>query len=167
MGAFVVDVNVGVVANGAHERAGAACRLACVRALTEVRNGGICLDDGGRILAEYRRHLSPGGQAGAGDEFMLWVYHSQYNEEACERVPITRRPDDDRDFEEFPRDPDLAGFDRNDRKYVAVALGSSRDPQVLNASDTDWWIFHDALARHGVRVRFVCRELMPRDRAQR
>ena len=167
MGAFVVDVNVGVVANGAHERAEAACRLACMRALKEAMGEVVCLDDGGRILVEYRKHLSLSGQPGAGDEFMYWVHQNQRVKEVCERVGITRRPDDDRDFEEFPRDPDLAGFDRDDRKYAAVALASSRVPEVLNASDTDWWIFHDALARHGVRVRFVCPELMEGDRARR
>jgi len=29
-------------------------------------------------------------------------------------------------------------------------------PPILNAVDSDWWHHQDALARHGVRVEFLC-----------
>ena len=101
-----------------------------------------------------------GGQPGVGDEFMLWIHQNQYNDNRCERVLIHACSHDDQDFQEFPRDKDLAPFDRADRKYVAVALGSQNRPEILNATDTDWWLYRTALARHGVRVRFLCPDLM-------
>jgi len=160
MGAFIVDVNVAVAANGSHSRATPQHQIACIQALREARAGVLCLDDNDHILHEYRRNLSMSGQPGPGDEFMHWVHQNQANAAHCERVRIVPRDTGGTDFEEFPDDPDLAGFDRSDRKYVAVALSSSRDPEVINATDRDWWQFRKALKRHGVRIRFVCPDLM-------
>jgi hypothetical protein len=61
----------------------------------------------------------------------------------------------------FPR-PRLGGFDRSDRKFVAVARASAHGPMIVNAVDTDWWIYRVALQRHGVRVEFLCPDLMER-----
>lgn len=74
---------------------------------------------------------------------------------------MTLTPDPDRGFREFPDDPELAGFDWDDRKFVAVALAVGADPAILNASDTDWWLGREGLERHGVQVVFLCPELMP------
>jgi hypothetical protein len=157
MNAFVVDTNVPVVANGKSAQASPICVLACVESLEAIKNNGvIVLDDGMRILHEYMNNLSLSGQPGVGDAFMKWVWSIQALEERCERVPIRELPDDDQDFEEFPRDPDLADFDRSDRKFVAVALTSRNTPTVLNAVDPDWWTHRKALRRHGVRVKFLC-----------
>ena len=160
MGAFVVDVNVGIAANGDHARATAQHRLTCIRALIEARDGIICLDDDDHILMEYRALLDMSGQPGVGDEFMYWVHHNQYNKQRCERVPITACADGSRGFEEFPQDPDLLGFDPSDRKYVAVAVGSTNSPEIMNATDTDWWNHKDALLKNGIRIRFLCPDLM-------
>jgi len=160
MGAFVVDVNVAVTANGGHERATAAHRLACIRALREARGGIICLDSDDHILGEYRDNLHMSGQPGAGDEFMYWIHQNQYNTGVCERVCVPECTDGNRGFEHFPKDPELCGFDPADRKYVAVALASANSPEVLNATDPGWWRFREALGRNGVRIRFVCQELV-------
>jgi hypothetical protein len=64
------------------------------------------------------------------------------------------------DFAEFPKDAELQSFHRDDRKYVAVALASRTTPAVLNAVDQDWWQHREALARNGVRVRFLCPQQM-------
>jgi len=157
MSAFVVDTNVPVVANGRSEQADPDCVLACIGKLEEITSGGVVvLDDGMRILDEYMNNLSMSGQPGAGDGFMKWVWQNQAVTERCERVRIQPRREDDHDFEEFPRDPALAGFDRDDRKFVAVALASSGDPVVLNAVDPGWWTHRDALHKHGVRLTFLC-----------
>lgn len=64
----------------------------------------------------------------------------------------------DWDFEEFPGDEELADFDRQDRKFVAVALTSVNDPTILNAVDSDWWDHLEALNNNGVKVEFLCPE---------
>jgi hypothetical protein len=157
MSAFVVDTNVPVVANGRAEQASPRCVLACVGALEKVHDGGVVLlDDGLRVLQEYMDNLSMSGQPGVGDFFMKWVWENQAVPDHCMRVTITLRLDDPDDFEEFPYDPDLAAFDRSDRKFVALALASSLRPTVLNAVDSDWWNYGPALARHGVLVDNLC-----------
>lgn len=157
MVAFVVDTNVPVGANG-KSHADPACVIACIDALSVVCSEGvIVLDDAMRILYEYMDNLSMGGEPGAGDAFLKWVWNVQGDETRCERVILTPRAGNGADnFVEFPDDADLAGFDWSDRKFVAAALASRSRPTVLNALDTDWAERHDALERNGVTVRFLC-----------
>lgn len=156
MNAYVIDSNVPIVANGKTNQASPECVLACVEALGRAREGLTCLDDGFRILGEYMKHLSPSGQPGAGDAFMKWVFQNQANSLHCEVVPITPANDNGESYEEFPADPDLADFDRSDRKFVAVALASQHGPPILNSVDSDWWHARMALSRHDVEIEFLC-----------
>ena len=157
MSAFVVDTNVPVVANGHSEQADEDCVIACIDALAHVRDSGIIvLDSIGLILAEYMDNLSMSGQPGAGDLFMKWVFENQAVVERCEQVQLTQREDDPTSFTEFPEDEELAGFDRDDRKFVAAALTSANNPHVLNAVDSDWADSHAALVRNGIKIQFLC-----------
>ena len=123
---YVVDTNLPVVANGKSRQADNACVLACINELeTLYRDGKIVLDQSGLILTEYMNNLSLSGQPGPGDYFMKWVYNIHANASRCEQVNITPMPSDPSNFNEFPRDPALARFDRKDRKFVAVANGTS------------------------------------------
>ena len=162
---YVVDTNVGIVANDILARDYQEdCITACINVLEKIKNEGLLiLDKGSLIIDEYRRYLSPSGRPGSGDEFMAWLIKNQWNMECCILVEITPESDNTSNFEEFPDDPELAGFDRSDRKFVAVALASRKDPEIINASDTDWWIYKTALESHGVNVCFLCPELMNRN----
>lgn len=155
-----MDTNVAIVANGMTEQAEAACMSACRHKLRQIQEGRLrlLLDDKRLILEEYRQRLSFSGQPGYGDRFFKWLWYNQAVERHCRTVPVT--PHEDRGFEEFPDNPSLASFDRDDRKFVAVALASGSSPQVLNASDTDWWHHRESLGRHSVEVTFLCPELM-------
>ncbi len=161
MRAFVVDVNVAMVANGRSPQANDDCLLACIDALETVyRDGMIVLDDGMRILSQYMGNLNMAGQPGLGDFFMKWVWENQAVPSRCERVPLACKADNPDDFETFPEDPDLRGFHRKDRMYVAVALASRNNPEVLNAVDTGWWHYRTTLQRNGICLRFVCPQHM-------
>ncbi|MDP2644195.1 MAG: hypothetical protein Q8P24_04600 [Desulfobacterales bacterium] len=156
----VIDTNVGIVANRRHESANVDCILACIKALSKARQQVVVVDDAFRIFAEYRRYLSPSGQPGPGDAFFKWLWDNQGNRRRCQQINITALSFGDGDFLEFPHDPDLAGFDRSDRKFVAVAIASGTFPPILNASDKDWWEYREALGRNGITVEFLCPELM-------
>jgi hypothetical protein len=161
MSAFVVDVNVPIVANGRSPQADDDCVIACVGALTEIQESGIVvLDDGMRILDEYIRNLSMSGQPGLGDSFMKWIWENQAVDAHCERVRLTPRGGDPDEFAEFPDDSALAGFDRSDRKYVAVALKSRLNPEILNAVDRHWRDSRPALEAKGLRVTLLCPQCM-------
>lgn len=158
----VVDTNVPVVANGKTEQASLECEKACIKALKQVQEERrTLLDEMGLILKEYRNNLHPSGQPEMGDAFCKWVHDNQATIQHCRTVPISVHSS--RGFVEFPDDPRLESFDKDDRKFVAVARASGANPQLLNASDTDWWHDRQALAENGVDVVFLCPELMERE----
>ena len=66
------------------------------------------------------------------------------------RVTVTRSDDDQKGFEELPKNT----FDRSDRKFLAVAVVANA--VVLNATDNDW-NEHEALMEGlGVMVEELC-----------
>lgn len=157
--AVIVDTNVAVVSNGETEQASLECQRRCISKLVECRTDHrVLLDDHGLILAEYRNNLRSSGQPGTGDAFFKWLFENQGNTQICVKVAIEFHCV--RGFASFPDDPVLANFDADDRKFVAVALESGFSPPVINASDRDWWEVRDDLERWGVRVMFLCPELM-------
>lgn len=154
----MIDVNVPLVANGQAEQAGDDCILASLDVLEQVKTKHmVVLDDAWLILSEYQKKLNSTGQPGAGDAFLKWLLQNIGNPKHCELVTITGNHDQ---FAEFPTDPDLQSFDRSDRKYVAVALSSKRNPKIINAVDTDWWHHREVLERNGVQVEFICPDAM-------
>ena len=156
---IVMDTNVAVVANGKTEQASPCCIRECIDRLSHIMDECcLLLDDRHLILGEYERNLDPSGQPGLGDVFYKWLFYNQANPEHCRKIPLKTHAD--REFEEFPDDPNLESFDRDDRKFVAVALASGTAPKVLNASDRDWWRYRQALRQHGVEVVFLCPDLM-------
>jgi hypothetical protein len=158
----LLDTNVGVVANGKTSQATSECIETSIRELIRTREKKIVLlDEGGLILEEYRRHMSPSGQPGPGDAFFKWLWNNQSNKKVCCKVKITPTGDGG-SFAEFPPDRELDGFDHSDRKFVAVAIASGKRPTILNSSDTDWWEYRHPLTRHGIIISFLCPELMER-----
>lgn len=154
----VIDTNVIVVADRRVGEGSGECTWRCIRYLRSVRAGRVLVDESWLILREYQQNMVPRGQPGPGSEFLRWLYRNSRNRRRCRMVPV--RPDDERGFVEFPDDAELCGFDRADRKFVAVALASGTEPAIANASDRDWWTFREALERHGVVLTFVCPDLM-------
>ena len=154
----VVDTNVPVVANNKSSQALPECVIKCVTVLDKIQRDRILvIDDKWLIITEYRKNLSEKGQPGVGDAFLKWVLTNQGNPQRCQRVQIT--PIDENNFAEFPQDESLAGFDKSDRKFVAVALTHPQKPPILNAVDSDWQDFQVQVAAYGVQVEFVCGSL--------
>jgi hypothetical protein len=156
---WVVDTNVAVVANnrstrdqqGQDRSVDPECRLASQRFLRDLlASGRIAVDDTGEIQAEYRRHLNAAGQPGVGDEFYRAILMS--HPDKIVRIAIGRTGEDE--YDAFPNDPALEGFDRSDRKFVAVALVAS--VPVVNATDSDWVNHDGALSAHGLEISYLC-----------
>ena len=161
---IVLDTNVAITSNGKADQAGPDCVWACINALLKIQDGHhiLLLDNGGLVIEEYRCHLSASGQPGPGDAFFKWLWQNQYNPLHCKQIQVNIHAD--RCFVEFPDDPDLATFDHNDRKFVAVVCAAGTNPSVLNATDTDWWHHRQALNCHGINIEFLCLNLMQRSR---
>ena len=160
MSAVIFDTNVCIVANRAHSAASPTCVRASTEALRKGRTQLVLLDNGQRILREYRKHLSAKGQPGVGDAFFKWLWENQANPERCGRIVITECAEGDREYEEFPDDASLRGFDRSDQKFVAVAIASQLKPTIVNATDSDWHHYKVALEPYPLELEFLCPELM-------
>jgi hypothetical protein len=154
----VVDTNVGVVANGRAQQASSNCVLACVEGLERLMNDleRLVIDDQWQILREYARNLTPTGQGGVGSTFLKWVQTNRTNGTRIEQVHITPHPQ--RIFVEFPDSPQLEAFDRDDRKFVAVAAVHPRRPSILQAVDSRWDSFTNVLRDYGIVVDYLCPE---------
>lgn len=156
----IVDTNVPICANGLSDQVGADCVIACVERLLQITEEGmLVLDASGEVFQEYQHYLAYSGQPGVGDVFFRWLFQNQGNRTRVRHVSITRDLPNDT-YMEFPHDPDLDGFDRSDRKFVAVAIaaGAKRRPTISNATDGDWVEFAEPLGRHGVRIEQLCPE---------
>lgn len=151
----IVEVNVGIAANGRDTHVSLLCQKTCVEMLLALRDrGGFAMDQGGLIFDEYKVYLNFEGEPGIGDLFFKWVNDVQWDESVCRRAALTPHPD--RIFEEFPSDPTLAKFDRSDRKYAALAAKCGPEAAVFNAADSDWKHHKTALERNGINVVNLC-----------
>lgn len=151
---FVVDTNVLLVANEKHQGVSQDCIRHCVDALEGIqKDGRVVLDDGYRIVSEYRNKTQPNQPKGVGDVFLKWLLQSSGR---CDWVTI--HPTTPDDFQEFPVDPGLANFDPPDRKFVAVAAAHPKHPPILQAADSKWLDWAPILTKHHVTVQFLCKE---------
>ncbi len=153
----VIDTNVTLVANGQHADVSPDCVADCALALQDImRNGRVALDDSFRILTEYQNKTTPGKGNRPGDAFIKWVLQNNANPDKCDLVPLQEHPE--RKFESFPEDDDLEEFDSSDRVFVALSAAHPEKPEILQAADSKWLDWAVALERHGIHVKFVCRE---------
>lgn len=153
----VVDTNVAVVANGRHPMASPECVKQCIKQLEGIRRRErVAIDDGWRILGEYRKNLSESGQPGVGDRFLKWLLQNHANHQRCAKVTLTPIDEAAQIYVEFPSSPGLAEFDPSDRKFVAVANAHPAKPRILQAVDSKWRGFEGALVAVGIHVDFLC-----------
>jgi hypothetical protein len=156
VGKYVVDTNVGVIANGCGS-ATPECELACVQALRQVMaKGRISLDDNDLIFREYLRYLSLEGRPGVGDAYMRWVHDVRFDDAICTRVELTQVTSSETDFAEYPRDDGLSSLDRDDRKFVAVAASDPDRPTLMVGKDRGWDRHAAALLDAGITMAFLC-----------
>jgi hypothetical protein len=161
MKAVIIETNVIAVVNQHASHVDQDCTLACIDALQVAQQKKkIVIDSGSLFFDEYFRYANRSGQPQLGDFFVKWLWDNQANVRRCERVDITPYDNAPDNFEDFPADPGLQGFHTDDRKFVAVAVASKRNPKILNAVDTDWWHFREQLKRHGISIQFLCPQLM-------
>lgn len=153
----VVDTNVLLVANGQHPDISSQCVEACVARLLALQEAGtVVIDDGFRILGEYRHKTSTRTPKGVGDVFLKWLLRNAGNPARVQVVALTETGPDQ--FAEFPDAALQARFDPSDRKFVATAAAHRDRPPLWQAADCKWLNWWPALAAAGLRVEFLCPE---------
>ena len=157
----VVDTNVVVVSDGRSDGIDAGCATACARALgTIVTRGHLFVAEAGAIVDEYRRNVSLDGEPGVARAFLKWVLTHEWNAVRVTRVRITAI-DDPRGFAELPAPPTGVRYDPADCKFLAVAAAHPEHPPILQATDSKWWEWREALIGAGVRIQFICPRAAP------
>ena len=163
MDAVIVDTNVIVIANDTDDKR-ADCRDLCQDRLQQIFDQceKVVIDNERQILEEYEDNANPNARKGIGDIFVKTLLQNLKNPEICTMVHITSLSGNGADFEEFPNDPALSGFDPDDRKFIAVAhVYESIHQQkatLLQAADSQWYGFREAFVRNGLEVEFICEE---------
>lgn len=153
----VIDTNVLLVANNAHDNVSPDCVSSCVESLLKIkRNAVVVIDDGWKIVGEYQRRTSPNQPKGPGDVFLKWLLQNSGNVRRVQQVSLTETRQDI--FAEFPGADLQARFDASDRKFVAVAHAHPQRPSIWQATDCKWIDWWPELRSAGVEVEFVCPE---------
>lgn len=157
---YIIDTNVPVTANLASNLGTIEdpdmllCALRCLEAIEHVmKHDGLVLDAGDEIFDEYRHNLSLDGQPGIGDHFMKWVYLNRWRFPAEDRVTLKKV---DGFYVDFPQVAGLDEFDPSDRKFIALANAHPEKPPILQATDSKWWGWKEALDAAGITVDFIC-----------
>ncbi len=151
----VIDTNVILVANGQHLDVSSGCVANCALTLQGVmKSGKLVLDDGFEILSEYQNKTQPKKGNRPGDAFVKWALNNRCNKKHVALVPLLKH--NERGFESFPDDPELASFDAPDRKFVAASGAHPKKPIISQAADSKWLDWAPALKRHGIEVDFLC-----------
>jgi hypothetical protein len=155
----IVDTNVPKTANLADNPANISdelvrCVQICVEAIDHVMNtGNLVMDSKDEIYNEYISNLCLSGRKGFGNAFMKWVHDNRWNFPDVDRVTITKNGGS---YNEFPDHDGLAQFDNSDRKFIAVSNAHPDKPPILQATDSKWWGWKDALTEVGITVHFLC-----------
>jgi len=130
------------------------CVMACIEAIEHVIiKKGLVIDAGDEIFNEYRQQLAMSGKPGIGDSFMKWVHDNRWALPDNQRVKIKRNGES---YDEFPEHDGLKNFDKSDQKFVAVSNAHLNKPIILQATDSKWWGWKDALSQCGITVQFMC-----------
>lgn len=155
MSVLVIDTNIILVANGQHSEVSPSCVINCVLALQEViRSRKLVLDESFLILQEYLNKTQPKKGNRPGDAFVKWALNNRSNSKHVETVTLVKH--NERGFESFPDEPELANFDVADRKFVAVSAAHFDKPSISQATDSKWLEWAPALGRCGIKVNFLC-----------
>lgn len=151
----VIDTNVVLVANDAHDDVSAGCVLRCIDALqTLMRQGVVVIDDAYRILSEYQHRTTPIGNKRVGDVFVRWLLRNSANPAKVEQVALTETGADE--YQQFTDLRCSVEVDASDRKFLAVAAAHPARPPVWQATDSKWLDWWQGLGDAGITIRFMC-----------
>ncbi len=152
MNNIVVDTNVwitaGKLASEVETIEEAECIEACIDWTKEFLSGEVrvLVDTDGKVFDEYWTYVSMGHFPGSS---LFELYNNLW--ERFEPVKI--------EFDEsgYAVLPDPVSFcDRNDRKFIALALACIPYAPIYNAEDTDWAKERGQLEQNGLTINELC-----------
>lgn len=158
---LIIDTNVPLKAADMHpnDALDRLCSKKCLKFIKELMESDdiVVLDTEREILKEYQKNINTNSQDNVASQFLMWLYR-KISTQNVELHKITKTGDND--YAEFPASQKLKGFDRSDRKFVALAVAHPHHPKIYNGADTDWWDYRDALEENGIHIVFLCEDYM-------
>ena len=159
---IIIDTNVPLKAANTHPKddIDRNCSQSCfsfISTLMKSKDKIIVLDSGREIVKEYEKNIDIHSERSVASEFLMWIYRNNLNGKICLQE-ITKTGENT--YAEFPESPKLIGFDRSDRKFVALAKAHPSNPNIYNGSDTDWWDYREAQEEEGIHIVFLSEEYM-------
>ena len=158
---YIVDTNVPLkAAQRPENEIDKACASACLNFISDLMKSKdtLVIDSQWEILNEYLKYYENSRQDTVATEFFKWVLQNIRTTKRIDMHNITKTAENT--YVEFPSSSELVGFDLSDRKFVALAIAHPAHPPICNGSDTDWWIYRNALSKQGIKIKFLCKEYM-------
>jgi len=151
----IVDTNVPLMADGGHMSL--PCQANCANFIESIIYGQatIVIDDQWRIIREYENKIPNRTQGTVSRTFLKHVLTNQGNPDRVKQVAIT--PFEEEDFDEFPQSLRDVNFDMSDRKFVAICISNGGKAPIVQAADSKWIGWEQALKAENVNVQFLCR----------
>lgn len=151
----VIDTNVLLVANQQHADISSDCIASCIEHLQKVQSDGVVvIDDSFIILNEYQNKTSISPPRGVGDVFLKWLLRNMGNPARVEMVSVSLSDIDI--YAEFPDQALQHEFDPPDRIFPTVANVHAEKPTIWQAADCKWIDWWPKLAKHDIKVKFLC-----------
>jgi hypothetical protein len=156
----IIDTNVPISAGA--EQVEPACQWECIQLLKQVLGYEVrvLMDRQGAIWREYRKHMYPDPNPDVGLAYQFLAHLLDYS--AVYYLELAQ--DEDGNWQAYPDDSELANFDPSDKKWVALAKTYEQETgqiaPIVNATDSDWLHFETILAKHGIQLELLCRDLL-------
>jgi hypothetical protein len=152
---IVIDTNVLAIAEGLHAGASETCIAACTNVVLQIERGSpLLVDDADEIFAEYLGTLCSSGYSGLVSKLIVKLYRERRGSPRSVPVSITPSAAAPKAYDEVP--DDLADFDRDDQKFIAVAATTGGYSPIVAGLDREWWDRLADFASSGLLVQFPC-----------
>lgn len=156
---YIIDTNVPAIASRSASQLDdleLECAEACLLYLRKMMTSSdiqIVLDYDYLVVKEYRRILSKISYSnGFNEEFLKWVFMKM----SADDYQFVKIHKEGTSFLEYPNHDDLSSFDREDRKFIALANAHQDKPPIIEGTDCKWWGIVNALKSFGITVVFPC-----------
>lgn len=155
----IIDSNVLAIANELHDAASPHCTQNAINFLKMVQEKVdssepyiIVFDESQEVLREYRSHCPSNISQRFGSVFLKWLYR---NHTKPQIIKINMPDDVENNSDLFPECFD--GFDRNDRKYLFLALEYSRQSSTIHYGiDRGYKRFADCFVDNNIVLDEIC-----------
>ena len=155
---YIVDTNVPLVASEEASQMSPDCVITCVNFLEKLMNGEyqLVIDSSFLIIGEYANKMQNLPTYTFGGKFYKWILAYRDNPIKVKQVDIQQL--DEYNFSEVPQSLIDINFDNSDRKFVAVSIANKNQAPIVQAADSKWIGWEEAINKEGISVCFLCKE---------